>query len=174
MSCNSLVYKSGCAAHGYSLSIGSSLILAVRSLFRPDLPADAQLKVRWVTLAIEALWAPVRGREISFGWVLGGGSAQRMQEATPLIVFWICMDSFNFLEIMLAWHGQTCEIFSLSHWMSRVNLGFQIAGCVCIASTGLKLSKLLNANYQVNGMENAIGHSSEYHLRALTIKLLQV
>lgn len=57
---NSLIYKSGCDAHGYSLSIGSSLILAVRSLFRPDLSADAQLKVRWITLAIETVWAPIR------------------------------------------------------------------------------------------------------------------
>jgi len=60
LSWNSLIYKSGCDAHGYNLSIGSSPILAARSLFRPDLPAVAQLKVRWVTLATEAVWAPVR------------------------------------------------------------------------------------------------------------------
>lgn len=60
VSSNSFIYKCVCDAHGWSLPIDSSMILAVRSLFRNDWPVDAQGKVRWATLAIKAVWAPVR------------------------------------------------------------------------------------------------------------------
>lgn len=73
VSCNCLIYKSGCDAHGYNLSTGSRLILAVRSLFRPGLPADVQLKTRW------SLWAlrlcgfqsePTRQAVLAGSWVV--------------------------------------------------------------------------------------------------------
>lgn len=85
--------KSVCDVHRCNLSTGSSLIHAMRSLFRPDLPTDAQLKVKWVTLAIEAVWAPVgTWQECSWGWVLGSDSAhgrgcrEHLDVATPSII----------------------------------------------------------------------------------------
>lgn len=84
--------------HRCNLSTGSSLIHAMRSLFRPDLPTDAQLKVKWVTLAIEAVWAPVgTWQECSLGWVLGSDSAhgrghrEHLDVATPSIISCIYM-----------------------------------------------------------------------------------
>ncbi|KAK2544212.1 hypothetical protein Q9966_002213 [Columba livia] len=44
VSSNSFIYKCVCDAHGWSLPIDSSMILAVRSLFRNDWPVDAQGK----------------------------------------------------------------------------------------------------------------------------------
>lgn len=101
------------------------------------------------------------------GWWLS--IKKGMQRATHLIIFWIYMDSFNFLESCLL--GITKSARS-SPWVNEC-LGVFKFQFVCLlqalGAAGLKLSVLLNPSYQVNGMKNVAGHPSEYNFRALTI-----